>query len=369
MAKTPDAAGPVRTVGRRVRQSLGIDDLRTEVDELRARLEAAEASLREVAADRRSMAERLGAGSDDPASLAEGLRARLDHALLHAEALAKESREESQRALAELRSTLRLTQAMVADAPKREAQREASGPPEPNRPSLPARRFAHPAPAFEHLYRAFEDRHRGSEEEISARNEADYADLLDGLPPAALPVVDLGCGRGELVLAIARRGNPVVGVDSNLGQLVATGDVAGPEAATFVQADLFDWLDDQPDASHRAVFALHVVEHLPLDLQVRLVFEGRRVLVDGGVLVLETPNALSLSTAATNFWVDPTHERPVHPLLLEFLATEAGFSEVGLRPLHPLPLSFRGEGVVPDLVEDLNSLIFGRGDVALIARR
>ena len=32
-----------------------------------------------------------------------------------------------------------------------------------------------------------------------------------------------------------------------------------------------------------------------------------------GVLILETPNPLSIVVAARNFWLDPTHRRPVHP--------------------------------------------------------
>ena len=115
-------------------------------------------------------------------------------------------------------------------------------------------------------------------------------------------------------------GQRSLGVDSNLSQVV-DGD-----ESLFWEDDLFRWLDAQEDASHRALVSMHVVEHLPLDLQIRLVFESRRVLAEGGVLILETPNTLSLSVAASNFWVDPTHLRPVHPAFLEFLSVEAGFA-------------------------------------------
>ena len=33
----------------------------------------------------------------------------------------------------------------------------------------------------------------------------------------------------------------------------------------------------------------------------------------GGCLVLETPNPLSITVAASNFWLDPSHLRPLHP--------------------------------------------------------
>ena len=169
--------------------------------------------------------------------------------------------------------------------------------------------------------------------------------------------------RGELVRLLDADGIAAIGIDSNHGQ------IADGEDRLFVEMDLFHWLDAQEDSSHRAIVSMHVVEHLPLPLQVRLIFEARRVLAEGGALILETPNALSISTAATNFWVDPTHQRPVHPAFLEFLADEAGFSQIELLPLHQLPVSFRGGEANPELVEDLNSLILGKGDLALIAHR
>jgi O-antigen chain-terminating methyltransferase len=218
-------------------------------------------------------------------------------------------------------------------------------------------------PSIDLLYRSFEDRHRGHPNQISERQGHDYLELLRDLPNPELPVVDLGCGRGELVRLLHGEGLVALGVDSNPGQLTEC------KGSLFLDRDMFGWLDSQADGSHRAVVSVHVVEHLPLELQIRLVFESRRILAAGGVLLLETPNSLSLSTAATNFWVDPTHERPVDPRFLEFLAIEAGFVEVELRPLHEIELSFRGADEAPQLVGHLNSIIFGSADMSVVARR
>jgi O-antigen chain-terminating methyltransferase len=128
-------------------------------------------------------------------------------------------------------------------------------------------------------------------------------------------------------------------------------------------------LDARPDGSCRAVCSLHVVEHLPLDLQVRLVVEARRVLAPDGLLILETPNVQSLAVGASSFWVDPTHERPVHPAFLTFLLEEAGLREVTTTFLHPTPLVLAGPDQVASLVDDLNSLLLGPGDVAVSGRR
>lgn len=300
------------------------------------------------------------------------LERRLDHALLHADAQAAQSRLQFDRDLADMRSSMRLTQALVeraidtpsggpvgGSAPASDGAGSDGDP--ADRPS--ARWFDHPVPSFDVLYRSFEDHHRGSPDEILDRQRDDYLALLTELPNPELPIADLGCGRGELVRLLESTGQPAVGVDSNLGQ------VNDAQAGTYHEADLFDWLDKQDDASCRAVVAMHVIEHLPVDLQIRLVFEARRVLAPGGALVLETPNTLSLNIAATNFWVDPTHQRPVHPMFLEFLATEAGLVDVQTRFLHPIPVEFPSTEDTAALVADLNSLILGAGDLALVARR
>lgn len=306
---------------------------------------------------------------DSPEQAGDKLRQRLEHTMLHAEAVAKESRKLVEQELSDIRSTTRLTQALLeralaSDSPPadRGSSGDANAVPAPSSPEIDTS-FDHPVPSFDLLYRSFEDHHRGSHEAITQRFRDDYLESLLALPNNDLPIADLGCGRGELVDLLTESGAEAVGVDSNAGQ------VPTDKGSRFEQDDLFRWLDRQGDESLRAVTAMHVVEHLPLDLQVRLVFEARRVIAPGGLLLLETPNAFSLSTAATNFWVDPTHQRPVHPLFMEFLATEAGFTGVELRPLHPIEAHFSGVEEAPTLAADIESLILGAGDMALLAHR
>ena len=312
------------------------------------------ADAEDVLAAARSVRDSLGA-PEGGTGTGPALTRRLDEAMLHAEARAAEARTAFARELADLRSTIRLSQALV--------EQVLAGPEEEGAPPPPPREFEHAVPTMDLLYRSFEDLHRGDPESIIERQRDDYFELLTGLPNPELPIADLGCGRGELVNLLAARDIPAVGVDSNLGQ------VADSDSGRFDQDDLFSWLDRQDDGSHRAIVSMHVIEHLPTDLQIRMVFEARRVLADGGALVLETPNTLSLNIAASNFWVDPTHARPVHPLFLEFLAREAGFADIETRPLHPIPAEFPSTADTAPLVENLNSLILGAGDLALVARK
>ena len=339
-----------------------VDEVRLEAEQLRGLSDAVGSILTELGV--------RGA----PGAAGQALRDNIDHAFRAAQEAGDQLRRDIGSQIGEVRSGVRLTQSLV--------ERVLAAPAAPGQPAgeptvspvggatvaseIPEAAlvsFEHPVPTFDLLYRAFEDRHRGSLEEISRRQREDYFELLVSLPNPELAIADLGCGRGELVRLLTEHGATAVGVDTNTGQ------VADDDQQLLIEDDLFRWLDGQPDGSLRAVTSAHVVEHLPTDLQIRLVFEAYRVLAPGGVLVLETPNALSISTAATNFWVDPTHHRPVHPLFLEFLAHEAGFGDTDGLPLHPVALEFQTTGAEPNLVKDLNSLIFGHGDLAFIAHR
>ncbi len=243
----------------------------------------------------------------------------------------------------------------------------ARGAPEP----VSALRRAAEEVGYLELERSF----RGTEEEIGERLRP-YLERLQGRGE----VLDLGCGRGESLALLAAHGLVARGVDAS-ASMVAHCRRRGLEAE---EGDLFEALAALPPGAQGAIVSFHVIEHLPAESLDRLVRLAWRALKPGGLLILETPNPLSLVVAARNFWLDPTHRRPIHPDSLKLSYRLAGFDPVEQLDLRPFPLSQRlpeadvealPESVRP-LADDLNrlrdrldDLLFGHQDYAVIGEK
>ncbi len=144
-----------------------------------------------------------------------------------------------------------------------------------------------------------------------------YAPLLKGQGP----LLDLGCGRGELLEVAEGAGIEATGIDLD-AELVEQAKARGRTAKV---GDAIEAVRSVPDASVGAISAIHVIEHLPVDALEALFTEARRALKPGGLVIFETINPHEVSAAAT-FWVDPTHRGPVFPEVALALALSSGFS-------------------------------------------
>jgi SAM-dependent methyltransferase len=227
----------------------------------------------------------------------------------------------------------------------------------------------------EQAYVELERRFRGTESDISSRLEP-YLPRLRGRGE----VLDLGCGRGEALALLAGAGIPARGVDGSQAMV----DACREKGLTAECGDLFAVLAGAAPESLGGVVSFHVIEHLPAESLDRLVRLAWRALTSDGVLILETPNPLSLVVAARNFWIDPTHRRPVHPETLEFLYRLAGFDPVERLDLRPFPAAARLPEILLDelaesarplahrvneLRDRLDDLLFGAQDYAIVGTK
>ena len=219
---------------------------------------------------------------------------------------------------------------------------------------------AQPAAAALPDYFAFESRMRGSVESIRERQRRYVDDLRDHAP-----VLDIGCGRGELLSLLRDAGVEARGIDADADMVAyARGDGLDVE-----QADLVEYLEGLNEASLGGIFMGQVVEHLPPGVLVRSLELAAQKLRPGGVLVAETINPLS-PLALRHYFADLTHAQPLVPETLQLLARQSGFADTEIRYLNQPAerLTEPDDPVIAANVRRLNELLFAPLDYALVAR-
>lgn len=216
--------------------------------------------------------------------------------------------------------------------------------------------------ALDAFYIALEDEFRGKREEIKDRLKV-YLPYLDS---AALNIrdsliLDLGCGRGEWLDLLRESGYTARGIDLNQIAL----EQCRAKNLDVLEADALTHLRSLPTASVAAVTAFHLVEHLTFEILVELLDEIVRVLQPQGLIIFETPNPDNVSVGSCTFYLDPTHQRPLPGLMMEFLTKNRGFTKVKLLKLNSAASDYR----VPDtseLANRFNECFYGPMDYAVI---
>ena len=181
------------------------------------------------------------------------------------------------------------------------------------------------------FYKSFEDKFRGHRSEIKKRLLA-YEPFLQILKqnnekPAA---VDLGCGRGEWLEILKQNGFTARGCDVSEEMLKE----CEKNALEAKKQGAIEFLSELEDSSLALVSAFQLVEHLEFSELCELIKQARRVLKDGGILILETPNPENLRVATLNFYLDATHVKPIPPMLLEYLCEFEGFNNTFMMRLN-----------------------------------
>jgi O-antigen chain-terminating methyltransferase len=219
---------------------------------------------------------------------------------------------------------------------------------------------------------------RGGEDEIRHRLDPYLPDLK-----TAPPILDLGSGRGELLLMLREAGVDATGVEGD----PALADAARRRGLNVIEGDVLEVLREQDPESRGAVTAIHLFEHLAPAHLAAVLAEIRRVLRPNGWLIAECPNPHTLRVGAALYWQDPTHQRPLLPETLELMLRAAGFSLDRRELLHPFPLDQMladdegGTGAVTDpeismlaervdrLRDRLDEILNGPRDFAVWARK
>ncbi len=203
----------------------------------------------------------------------------------------------------------------------------------------------------------FADRFRGSEESVKQRHRL-YAERFAG----QTSVLDLGCGRGELLEVLREAGISARGVDRHDESLA----LCAAKGLAVENGDLFEYLDSLPDSSLGGVICVQVVEHLPPERLPDLARLIHAKLRPDRLVAIETPNPGCLAIFASHFYRDPTHRHPIPDALLTFYLEEAGFGAIEIVPLSPAVDSMPSLGQLP---EDVRNDFFGALDYTAFARK
>lgn len=266
--------------------------------------------------------------------------------------------------MAELRERLndldRRTRRLAAAPPEAPVERGTSRFGTETPPAAGASRFD---------YAGFERRFRGESDAITLLQSERYFDLLRDHGP----VLDIGCGRGELVGALAEAGVVAFGVDLD-ADAVGEGAAMGRDLR---QGDALALLRDAEPGSLGAIVSFHLVEHLELEPLLELLELAATRLRPGGVFVAETPNPATLIVLGNSYILDPTHVRPLHPSLMVFLCERAGFRDIDLRfyaPATGYQLALLEADDLPEWAQSLNTsltklndVLFGPQEYAVVA--
>ncbi|MSO29930.1 MAG: class I SAM-dependent methyltransferase [Acidobacteria bacterium] len=272
---------------------------------------------------------------------------------------------------AELREQVALVQQRLVMV-EREFTREAGS-------LRPAPAGAAPPAVFSDLgsavYLGFEDRFRGTTGTIRERLEP-YMPLF----AATTDVLDIGCGRGELLELFRDNGVAARGIDANQAMV----EECRSRGLAVEQADAAGYLEAQTDGSLGGIAAIQVVEHFEPAYLVRVLGLAYQKLRPGAPLVLETINAACWMAFFETYLRDLTHARPLHPDTLRYLVQASGFTSVNVEYRQRVTDADRLEQVVVSAADvataaiaaavnahadKLNARLFSSMDYAVIARR
>ncbi|MGV0961280.1 MAG: methyltransferase domain-containing protein [Limnohabitans sp.] len=220
------------------------------------------------------------------------------------------------------------------------------------------------------FYRAFEQSYNPAREVIKEwrRQYLPFIAPLKNIYPGS-STFDAGCGRGEWLELMIEQGFTPVGVDLDEGMLSACIELKLPAQ----KADAMACLSSLTTGSQAVVAAFHVVEHVSIEPLRKFVNEALRVLRPGGLLIMETLNLKNIAVSTRNFYLDPTHQRPIPMQLHAFVAEFENFEGVKILRLNEPHETDRRENIGLTELGDDDCPVYAvvaqkKADAALLAQ-
>jgi O-antigen chain-terminating methyltransferase len=193
-----------------------------------------------------------------------------------------------------------------------------------NRPDLVGSLDGVAAHQLDDLYVAFENQFRGPQKDVAAKATR-YLPLFQHNQAVAAGgiVLDIGCGRGEWMKILSTHNIASRGIDLNETMV----GICRQDGLDAHSGDAVAYMKGLAPGSLAAITGFHIVEHLRFEQLVEMLDAARQALAPGGLILFETPNPENLVVGACTFNNDPTHNKPIPPEVMRFLATARGFEQ------------------------------------------
>ena len=214
-------------------------------------------------------------------------------------------------------------------------------------------------------YAAFENRHRGDEQEVKNQQ----SEFLPYFREKG-EVLDLGCGRGEFLELCRENGINALGIDLN-EQMV---EICKDKGLDCRKGDILEALADREDNALSGIFSSQVIEHLPPPHLKKLIELAYSKLAQGAHIILETINPASVFALVQIYFLDLTHQKPIHPRTLKFLLESSGFVDIEIKyslplaqeQLQTLPTADETASILNRNIDNLNRLLYAPPNYAAI---
>lgn len=215
-------------------------------------------------------------------------------------------------------------------------------------------------------YFDFENYFRGSMELIK-RNQKQYVKYFKGKSN----VVDLGCGRGEFLELLNENDINAKGVDL-YEEFV---EMCRMKELDVICDDALHFLRMQDKVG--GIFAGQLIEHLTVNQLVELCGLAYEKLEEDAYIIMETPNPTCLAIYSHAFYIDPSHNKPVHPLTVKYILEKSGFTDIEIiyTDTSRLPIEIPDIGGIEGADRFNNSMhmvsevLFGSQDYAVVAKK
>lgn len=192
-------------------------------------------------------------------------------------------------------------------------------------------------PTDEALYRGFAESAGGSEEVIRQHRELFIPVTREAaVATKGMPIVDVGCGRGEFLGLMRIAGVEAFGVDTS----ECLGERLREEGHRVQTEDAVTFLESTPDRSLGGVVCFNVVEHMDSFYFLRFLRLTARKVAPGGCVILGTSNPECPFEMGV-FWLDLTHVRPYHHATCACYLSQLGFGSVRTVFYDPAPIPLR----------------------------